>query len=66
MRFPRELVLLGGAPGAGKGTKFIRKVLGITAHLSWFPNSLRFKEVMLTRSKAAHRSICVCAPPGRK
>ena len=28
MRFPRELILLGGAPGAGKGTNsdFIRKV----------------------------------------
>jgi len=33
MRFPRELILLGGAPGAGKGTNsdFIRKVRGITA-----------------------------------
>jgi adenylate kinase len=33
MRFPRELILLGGAPGAGKGTNsnFMRKVRGITA-----------------------------------
>ena len=33
MRFPRELILLGGAPGAGKGTNsdFIRKVRGIIA-----------------------------------
>ena len=33
MRFPRELILLGGAPGAGKGTNsdFTRKVRGITA-----------------------------------
>jgi adenylate kinase len=33
MRFPRELILLGGAPGAGKGTNsdFIRKVRGIVA-----------------------------------
>ena len=33
MRFPRELILLGGAPGAGKGTNsdFIRRVRGITA-----------------------------------
>jgi len=33
MRFPRELILLGGAPGAGKGTNsdFIRKVRGIDA-----------------------------------
>src|ERR1700735_3926233 len=31
MRFPQELILLGGAPGAGKGsnTHFIRKVRGI-------------------------------------
>src|ERR1700724_266753 len=31
MRFPKELILLGGAPGAGKGTNtdFIRKVRGI-------------------------------------
>jgi adenylate kinase len=33
MRFPRELILLRGAPGAGKGTNsdFIRKVRGIDA-----------------------------------
>jgi adenylate kinase len=33
MRFPRELILLGGAPGAGKGTNsnFIRKVRDIDA-----------------------------------
>ena len=33
MRFPRELILLGGAPGAGKGTNsdFIRKVRTIDA-----------------------------------
>src|SRR5580700_1533568 len=33
MRFPRELILLGGAPGAGKGTNsdFIRKVRDIEA-----------------------------------
>jgi adenylate kinase len=33
MRLPRELILLGGAPGAGKGTNsdFIRKVRGIDA-----------------------------------
>jgi len=33
MRFPRELILLGGAPGAGKGpnSDFIRKVRGIDA-----------------------------------
>src|SRR5262245_35344681 len=31
--FPKELILLGGAPGAGKGTNidFIREVRGITA-----------------------------------
>lgn len=34
LRFPKELILLGGAPGAGKGTNtdFIRKLRGITAH----------------------------------
>jgi adenylate kinase len=33
MRFPHELILLGGAPGSGKGTNtdFIRKVRDITA-----------------------------------
>ncbi len=33
LRFPKELILLGGAPGAGKGTNtdFIRKVRGISA-----------------------------------
>ncbi len=33
LRFPKELILLGGAPGAGKGTNsdFIRKVRGIDA-----------------------------------
>ena len=34
LRFPRELILLGGAPGAGKGTNtdFIRKVRDISEH----------------------------------
>ncbi|MGB6219578.1 nucleoside monophosphate kinase [Haloferula sp.] len=33
MRFPKELILLGGAPGSGKGTNtnFIRQMRGITA-----------------------------------
>ena len=33
LRFPKELILLGGAPGAGKGTNsdFVRKVRGIDA-----------------------------------
>jgi adenylate kinase len=33
MRFPKELILLGGAPGAGKGTntKFVLNLRGITA-----------------------------------
>ncbi|MFK7849991.1 MAG: nucleoside monophosphate kinase [Akkermansiaceae bacterium] len=33
LRFPKELILLGGAPGSGKGTNtdFIRKVRGIAA-----------------------------------
>ena len=33
LRFPKELILLGGAPGAGKGTNtdFIRQVRGIDA-----------------------------------
>jgi adenylate kinase len=32
LRFPKELILLGGAPGAGKGTNtpFIMKVRGLT------------------------------------
>ncbi|MDB6151925.1 MAG: putative adenylate kinase [Chthoniobacteraceae bacterium] len=34
LRFPKELILLGGAPGAGKGTNtdFIRTLRDITAH----------------------------------
>src|SRR5580658_4170363 len=34
MRFPKEIILLGGAPGAGKGTNtaFIAKVRGLTCH----------------------------------
>ncbi len=33
LRFPKELILLGGAPGAGKGTNtdFVRELRGITA-----------------------------------
>src|SRR5213080_1810846 len=33
LRFPKELILLGGAPGAGKGTNtdFVRRLRGITA-----------------------------------
>lgn len=33
LRFPKEMILLGGAPGAGKGTNtdFIRELRGITA-----------------------------------
>jgi len=33
LHFPKELILLGGAPGSGKGTNtaFIRKIRGITA-----------------------------------
>ena len=33
LRFPKELILLGGAPGSGKGTNtnFIREVRGIKA-----------------------------------
>src|SRR5580700_7818469 len=33
LRFPKELILLGGAPGAGKGTNtdFIRRLRDITA-----------------------------------
>ena len=32
LRFPKEIILLGGAPGAGKGTNtnFIAKVRGLT------------------------------------
>ncbi len=34
LRFPKELILLGGAPGAGKGTqtKFILQARGLTCH----------------------------------
>jgi adenylate kinase len=34
LRFPKELILLGGAPGAGKGTNtdFIRELRDITSH----------------------------------
>jgi len=34
LRFPKEIILLGGAPGSGKGTNtsFIAKVRGLTCH----------------------------------
>ncbi len=45
LHFPKELILLGGAPGSGKGTNtdFIRKVRGITAQpivISYWTNVL--------------------------
>jgi adenylate kinase len=51
LRFPKELILLGGAPGSGKGTNtdFIRKVRGILAepivvsHLLNSPEALEIK-----------------------
>ena len=37
LRFPKELILLGGAPGAGKGTNtdFIRELRGTPPSPSW-------------------------------
>jgi adenylate kinase len=52
LRFPKEIILLGGAPGAGKGsnTKFITKVRGLTCEpivisaLLDSPEARRFKD----------------------
>lgn len=52
LRFPKELILLGGAPGAGKGTqtRFIRSVRGLTCRpivvsdLLVTPEALRIKD----------------------
>ena len=37
LRFPKEIILLGGAPGAGKGTNtgFIMEARGLPALPSW-------------------------------
>ena len=50
LRFPKELILLGGAPGSGKGTNtdFIRKVRGISAQpivISHLLNSPEAKKI---------------------
>lgn len=50
LRFPKELILLGGAPGSGKGTNtdFIRKVRGIMAQpivVSQLLNSREAQEI---------------------
>ena len=52
LRFPKEIILLGGAPGAGKGTntKFITKARGLTcgpiviSALLDSPEARRFKD----------------------
>lgn len=52
LRFPREMILLGGAPGAGKGTqtRFIMKARGLTcapivvSSLLTTPQAVRIKE----------------------
>jgi adenylate kinase len=55
MRFPRELILLGGAPGAGKGTNsdFIRKVRGITAPPIVISQLLETPEARAIKSRGA-------------
>ncbi|MCO8121859.1 nucleoside monophosphate kinase [Stieleria sp. TO1_6] len=53
LRFPTELILLGGAPGAGKGTNtdFIRKVRDITANPIVVSELLSTPEAQLIKSQ---------------
>jgi adenylate kinase len=55
MRFPRELILLGGAPGAGKGTNsdFIRKVRTIDAPPLVIPQLLGTPEALAVKARGA-------------
>src|ERR1700726_998194 len=55
MRFPRELILLGGAPGAGKGTNtdFIRKVRGIDAPPIVISKLLNTPEALAIKARGA-------------
>jgi adenylate kinase len=55
MRFPRELILLGGAPGAGKGTNsdFIRKVRGIDAPPLVISQLLNTPEALAMKARGA-------------
>jgi adenylate kinase len=55
MRFPRELILLGGAPGAGKGTNsdFIRKVRTIDAPPLVISQLLDTPEALAVKARGA-------------
>ena len=55
MRFPRELILLGGAPGAGKGTNsdFIRKVRSIDARPIVISQLLDTPEALAIKARGA-------------
>ncbi len=58
MRFPRELILLGGAPGAGKGTNsdFIRKVRTIDAPPLVISQLLDTPEALAVKARGAMES----------
>ena len=55
MRFPRELILVGGAPGAGKGTNsdFIRKVRSIDALPVVISQLLNTPEALAIKARGA-------------
>ncbi|MEI8288434.1 MAG: nucleoside monophosphate kinase [Verrucomicrobiota bacterium] len=52
MRFPKEIILLGGAPGAGKGTNtaFIAKVRGLTCRPIVMSSLLKSPEAMALKN----------------
>ncbi len=52
MRFPKEIILLGGAPGAGKGTNtaFIAKVRGLTCQPIVMSSLLKSPEAMALKN----------------
>ena len=62
LRFPKELILLGGAPGAGKGTNtdFIRQVRGIDAQpivLSALLDTPEAREIKARGSMVGDREV---------
>src|SRR5260221_11737138 len=70
MRFPRELILLGGAPGAGKGTTsdFIRKVRTIDAPPLVISQLLDTPEALAVKARGAmvgDREVVGILPPNR-
>src|SRR5260221_7691387 len=70
MRFPRELILLGGAPGAGKGTNsdFIRNARSIDAPPVVISQLLDTPEALAIKARGAmvgDREVVGILPPNR-